>query len=65
MTAPTAEPGNLCVYGIFGAPQLWNAFIQTPAGAGVEGTATSGAIILLYEPKTGSYGRGTWAVTAE
>ncbi len=65
-SAPTAAPGNLCVYtGAIELASLQNIFIQAPDGVGVTGASTSGAMLSFSNVSEEAVGWGTWAVTAE
>ncbi len=70
VAAPTAAPGNLCVY----AAELNNVFIQVAASERIKpvspsgiGAGTTGAVWagIFKENPGGFSGYGTWAVTAE
>jgi hypothetical protein len=66
--APTAKPGNLCLYvgNKSAAPTLASNFIEPPSKSGAfgeAGTDTAGARMTVISPSA-SEGWGTWAVTA-
>ncbi len=64
--SPAAEPGHLCVYVTenngLGESATEDVYISKPDGSG-SGAAPAGALLGLEAPP-GSYGFGTWAVTA-
>jgi hypothetical protein len=62
-SAPTAEPGNLCVYA---GAQFFTTFVLLFKADSEEerGTSTAGAILEM-KGKEGSEAWGTWAVTGE
>jgi hypothetical protein len=68
-TAPTAEPGNLCIYAsLFNgtSPSISSRDILKLVGQpGISGASTVGAVLRIIEPEERTYGRGTWAVTTE
>jgi hypothetical protein len=62
--APTAEPGNLCVYRAVGINVKFIGIGN--AGALLNGAATAGALLGLEASTAGLHlAFGTWAVTAE
>ena len=69
--APTAEPGNLCVYvgqvhTVLGADGfIADPSIEFPDSGGAGGAATTGATLGLAIQGAESRASGTWAVTAK
>ncbi len=62
--APTADPGNLCVYtAALSKAKIWNELLQSPIDAS-PGTSVAGAVLNFGFVEAGAEGRGTWAVTA-
>lgn len=63
--APTAEPGNLCVYtGNLVSAVAWNEKIKTLDSTNSAGSSTAGARIEFVALSAEATGYGTWAVTA-
>jgi hypothetical protein len=64
--APSADPGNLCVYTAVSESLLtMDQFIKDPGTNEVTGAAPGGAVLSFIILATGARGWGTWAVTAE
>ncbi len=61
--APTAEPGNFCVYE-FGVSKVELVSQAIVPAAGGEGAGTTGAVVERLNEKIGGAAYGTWAVTA-
>jgi Collagen triple helix repeat (20 copies) len=64
--APTAEPGNFCVYAAQESGAIsFNGLIENPAVVGSEETVgTTGAMVLFEVTSSPVSVQGTWAVTA-
>ncbi|MGA9305250.1 MAG: hypothetical protein WBW31_07605 [Candidatus Sulfotelmatobacter sp.] len=61
--APTAEPGNLCVYGYSGSNEPFNFPFHNPEN-GMEEAGTTGTSLYFHEAGAEEGSNGTWAVTA-
>jgi hypothetical protein len=67
VSAPSAEPGNLCVYtGELNLAKATNSWIMGADAGELEpaGVGTAGAILVLRAIQGRATGWGTWAVTA-
>jgi hypothetical protein len=62
--APTAEPGNLCVYIASGNKAPAEAFVLQDMETGEEGAGKSGADLQGFVIEEGAEARGEWVVTA-
>jgi hypothetical protein len=66
--APTAEPGNLCVYEAVEEEAGFNPLLKAiteATNASEEGANQTGAVLTLAAREPNGTARGTWAVTAE